>query len=151
MATFSLTGNDTANIGGVPLIDVADGDWFTLTFPNKLAESKTGKSGNSIFAQNATGFNSEATARVIRGSFTDRQLNSLLQRQNQDFSSFQLLAGHFVKRAGDGSGNVAFDTYETSGGIFANNVDAKSNADGDTEQSVSIYRFTFSNTKRALL
>jgi len=150
MATFSLTGSDTAIIGGVSLIDVADGDWFTLTFPNQLAEVKTGKNGNSIFALNATGLQAEATARVIRGSFTDKQLDSILQEQLQDFSSFQLLAGHFVKRAGDGNGNVTSDTYDTSGGIFTHNVDAKSNADGDTEQSVSVYRFKFSNGGRAL-
>ncbi len=150
MATFSLSGSDTAIIGGVSLIDVADGDWFTLTFPNQLAESKTGKNGNSIFALNATGLNADATARIIRGSFTDKQLDSLLQEQLQDFASFQLLDGHFVKRAGDGSGNITSDTYDTSAGIFTFQVDAKSNAEGDTDQSVSVYRFKFANGGRAL-
>ena len=83
MATFSLTGQDTAIIGGISLIDVADGDWFTLTFPNQLADCKTGKNGNSIYALNATGLNADASARVIRGSFTDKLLDSLLQEQLQ--------------------------------------------------------------------
>ncbi len=150
MSTFSLTGTDTAVIGGVSLVDVADGDWFTLSFPNPLADLKTGKNGNSIFALNATGLQAEATARVIRGSLTDKFLNSLLQEQLQDFASFQVLEGHFVKRAGDGFGNISSDTYDTSGGIFTFNVDAKSNAEGDTEQSVSVYRFKFANGGRAL-
>lgn len=150
MPSFSLTGADTAIIAGINLTDVADGDWFTVTFPNQLAEVKTGKNGNSLFASNATGQQAEATLRLIRGSPDDKALDSLLQQQLQDFSAFVLLDGQFVKRIGDGAGNVSPDQYVSAGGVFTYNVDAKSNAEGDTEQSVSLYRFKFANMARLL-
>lgn len=150
MASYSLTGADTAIIAGISLVDVADGDWFTATFPNMLAEVKTGKNGNSLFASNATGQQAEATLRLIRGSADDKAMDALLQQQLQDFAAFPLLDGQFVKRIGDGFGNVSPDQYISNGGVFTFNVDAKSNAEGDTEQSVSVYRFKFANMQRVL-
>lgn len=149
MGSFSLTGADTAVISGIVLRDVADGDWFTLTFPNTLAEVKTGKNGNSIFASNAMGQQGEAVLRVLRGSSDDLALDALLQQQLQDFASFITLDGTFVKRIGDGNGGITPDQYVATGGIFSNEVDAKSNAEGDTEQSVSVYRMKFANVQRA--
>jgi len=150
MPSFSLTGADTAIIGGITLVDVADGDWFTVTFPNMLAEVKTGKNGNSLFASNATGQQSEATLRLIRGSYNDKQMDALLQQQIQNFAAFALLDGQFTKNIGDGQGNISPDKYVSQGGMFTYNVDAKSNAEGDTEQSVSVYRFKFANMQRVL-
>jgi len=150
MPSFSLTGADTCIIAGINLADVADGDWFTLTFPNTLAEVKTGKSGNSLFASNSMGRQAEATLRLIRGSYDDEAMDSLLQQQLQDFARWELLRGRFVKRVGDGLGNIVRDQYVSSGGVFTHNVDAKSNAEGDTEQSVSVYRFKFSDAQRVL-
>jgi hypothetical protein len=148
MPTVSLTGQDTLVIGGIVLTDVADGDWFTVTYDNDLANLKRGKNGNSIFAENSMGPIASATLRLIRASDDDKTVDALLQQQLQDFSSFVLLDGQFTKRAGDGLGNVASDTYKMAGGIFKRQVDAKSNAEGDTEQSVSIYRFEFSDVSR---
>jgi hypothetical protein len=150
MGSFSLTGADTAVIAGLVLRDVADGDWFTMAFENTLAEVKTGKNGNSIFASNAMGQQGVATLRVLRGSDDDKALDSLLQQQLQDFASFITLDGSFVKRIGDGDGNVTPDQYVSAGGVFTNNVDAKSNAEGDTEQSVSVYRMKFANVARVV-
>lgn len=148
--TVSLTGNDTLVIAGLVIVDMADGDWATLVFPNELAAVKTGKNGNSLFALNAMGLQAEATIRLIRGSADDKALDSLLQQQLQDFAAFQLLDGLFVKRVGDGLGNVTSDSYVVDGGVFTYQVDSKSNAEGDTEQSVSVYRLKFSNAGRAL-
>ena len=39
---------------------------------------------------------------------------------------------------------------QLAGGVFKRNVDAKSNAEGDTEQSVSVYRFEFADVQRAV-
>ena len=146
--SFSLTGNDTAVIGGVVFRDVADGDWFTMTFPNELANAKTGKNQNVLFASNSMGQQAEATLRLIRGSDDDLALDSLLQQQLQDFASFEVLTGQFTKRVGDGNGNVLADQYVADGGIFQHQVDAKANAEGDTEQSVSLYRFKFAVVQR---
>lgn len=148
--TVSLTGNDTLVIAGITITDVADGDWFSSTFDQDLANLKRGKNGNAIFAENAMGPVGTALLRLIRGSDDDKSMNTLLQQQLQDFSSFELLDGQFVKRVGDGQGNVTGDTYQMFGGIFKRVPDAKSNADGDTEQSVSVYRFEFSNVQRAV-
>ncbi len=149
MGSFSLTGADNLVLSNQPMVDVADGDWFTLTFPNTLAEVKTGKNGNSIFASNAMGQQAEATLRLLRGSANDLFLDALLQQQIQDFSTFITLSGTFSKRIGDGQGNITPDQYVASGGIFTQEVDAKSNAEGDTEQSVSVYRMKFANVQRA--
>lgn len=150
MGSFSLTGADNLVLAGIPMVDVADGDWFTITFPNMLAEVKTGKNGNSIFASNAMGQQAEATLRLLRGSANDRSMDALLQQQLQDFSSFVTISGSFAKRIGDGQGGITPDQYLVRGGIFQQEVDVKSNAEGDTEQSVSVYRFKFANVQRAL-
>lgn len=149
--TVSLTGNDTLVIAGINITDTADGDWFTIAFDNDLANLKRGKNGNAIFAENAMGVVGAATLRLIRGSPDDKAMNSILQQQLQDFAAFELLDGQFTKRVGDGSGNVGGDTGQMSGGIFQRNVDSKSNAEGDTEQSVAIYRLEFANVQRAIL
>lgn len=149
--TVSLTGNDTLVIGGITITDTADGDWFVLNFENDLANLKRGKNNNAIFAENAMGPVATASLRLIRGSDDDKAMNSFLQQQLQDFASFELLDGQFVKRVGDGAGNVAGDTGQMSGGIFKRNVDSKSNAEGDTEQSVAMYRFEFASVQRAVL
>lgn len=150
MPTVSLTGNDTLVIAGIVLTDVADGDWFTLVYDNDLANLKRGKNGNAIYAENAMGLVGAATLRVIRGSADDLALDSLLQQQLQDFASFELLDGQFTKRVGDGLGNITGDTGRMAGGIFKRPVDSKSNAEGDTEQSVAVYRFEFASVERAV-
>lgn len=148
--TVSLTGNDTIVIGGFNLVDLADGDVGKLTFPNDLANLKTGKNGNSIYALNASGQQAEVELRVIRASRSDKFLQSILQSMVSNFAAFVLLDGQFVKRSGDGQGNISYDTYILSGGIFVRNVDAKENVEGDTEQSISLFRLKFANAPRAI-
>lgn len=150
MPTISASGQDTVVIAGRVLSDVADGDYFTFTYNNELATVKRGKGGNIILASNSMGLVAEAQARVIRGSADDKFLNTLLTQQTLDFASFPLMTGQFVKRVGDGKGNVTNDTYKAEAGIFNHQVDAKSNAEGDTDQSVSVYRFTFGTGLRAI-
>lgn len=139
MDSYSLTGADTLVIAGRVLADFADADNAVLSFPNPKAVVKAGKDGNAIFAENATGRQAELVIRVLRGSPDDKFLDALSKEQDFDFSSFELLTGQFVKRVGDGLGNVSADSYLLRGGIFTKNVEAKSNVEGDTEQSISIY------------
>lgn len=148
MSTVSLTGNDTLVIAGIVITDVADGDWAVLTYDNDLANLKRGKNGNSIFAENSMGLVGSLVVRLIRASDDDKALDSLLQQQLQDFSGFSLLNGQVVKRTGDGLGNVTPDAYKMQGGIFKRMVDGKSNAEGDTEQSASVYRLEFADVAR---
>lgn len=150
MSTVSLTGSDTLIINNRVFTDLADADFANLDFPNEIAALKTGKNGNSIYAINQTGKQCELTLRLIRGSSDDKYLNSLMASQNANFAGFILMTGEFIKKIGDGAGNVSNDTYIMSGGIFTKMIPAKQNAEGDTEQSVCIYTVQFSNAPRVL-
>lgn len=147
----SLTGNDTFVLNGRVLTNFADADNATATFPNDIANVKTGKNGNAIFAENKMGLQCETILRIIRGSPDDIFLNGILATQLADFAAFVLMTGQFIKRIGDGIGDVANDTYLLAGGVFVKQPEAKSNAEGDTEQSLTIWHLKFSNVSRAQL
>lgn len=148
--SVSLTGSDTTIINNRVISDLADGDCVNLDFPNEIATLKTGKNGNVIYALNETGRECTMSLRVLRGSDDDKFLNNLLQIQQGNFAGFILLSGEFIKKIGDGEGNITNDTYIMAGGIFLKRVGAKNNTEGDTEQSVSIYEMKFANSPRAL-
>ena len=148
--TIALTGNDSIIIDGLPLVDLANGDVGTLTFPNDLTSATTGKNGNSIIAINETGKIAELSIRVLRGSSDDKTLNSKMKTMEADLPSFTLLTGSIVKRIGDGISNVTEDTYALSGGTFSKRVETTSNVEGDIEQGVSIYNIRFTNSSRNL-
>ena len=150
MGISALTGNDTIEIGGILLNDFGDGDVANFTYPNELVTPKTGKNGNSIYAFNETGKQVDLVLRVLVGSPDDKRLNSLKVAMESDFPSFTLLDGNFVKRIGDGSGNVSNVSMTTSGGTFTKGIDGKSNAEGDTEQAIATYNFKFTNSKRKI-
>jgi len=148
--TIALTGNDSIIIDGLPLVDLANGDVGTLTFPNDITSATTGKNGNSIIALNETGKIAELSIRVLRGSSDDKTLNSKFKTMEADLPSFTLLTGSIVKRIGDGSSNVTEDTYALSGGSFSKRVETTSNVEGDIEQGVSVYNIRFTNSSRNL-
>lgn len=147
----SLTGDDTIVVAGRVLTNFGDADNASLAFPNELATVKTGKNGNAIFALNEMGRQADIILRIIRGAPDDLFLNTLLVRQRQDFATFILMTGQFVKRVGNGLGAVAADTYLMQGGIFSKQVEAKSNVEGDTEQSLSIYNIKYAQAIRSIL
>jgi hypothetical protein len=149
--TVSITGNDTVVLGGRVFNDFADGDNSELAFPNELMAVKTGKNGNSIYAFNASGKQSDVKLRLIRGSDDDKFLNAVLQEMLADPAGFVLLQGQITKRTGDGRGNITYDTYMMSGGVPTRNVSAKSNVEGDTEQACVVYEFKFTNNNRGIL
>lgn len=148
--SLSLTGNDTLKLRDRVFADFADGDYAVLTFPNDIAALKTGKDGNTIGALNETGRQAELVIRVLRGSSDDKFLQNILAEQRNDFSGFVTLEGELVKRVGDGKGNITTDTYLLTDGLFTKNVEVKSNAEADTEQSVSVYTIAFGNNTRTL-
>lgn len=150
MATIALSGNDSVVINNRIFADFADGNVVELDFPNDIASVKTGKNGNSIYGLNETGKQCDVKVRVIRGSDDDKFLNNLLAQQQANFAGFPLMIGQFIKKIGDGAGNVQSDTYIMSGGVFTKQVPAKSNVEGDSEQSVSMYTLKFSNAPRVM-
>lgn len=150
MATVAMSGNDTISINNRVLNDGADANFVEVTYPNDIASVKTGKNGNSIYGLNESGKQCEVKIRLIRGSADDKFLNGLLALQGQNFAGFPLMIGQFIKKIGDGQGNITSDIYIMSGGVFTKFVEGKSNVEGDTDQSVSVYTIKFSNSPRAI-
>ncbi len=150
MPTIALSGSDTIVLNNHVFSDLADGNCAELTFPNDVANVKTGKNGNSIYGLNESGKQAELKLRIIRSSNDDKFLNGLFANQQNNFAGTVLLIGQFIKKIGDGRGNISSDTYIMSGGVFTKPVEAKTNVDGETEQSIAIYTFKFSNAPRAI-
>ena len=145
MPAVSLTGSDTAQIDGTIITTMADGTPFDVTFPNNLATVKAGKDGNTIYAKNEMGRMCDVTLRILLGGTDDKYLQGRLQEWINNPSTFNFLTGLFVKHVGDGQGNVQSKVYQCSGGTFVKQVEVKTSAEGDTEQSVSVWMLTFGN------
>lgn len=150
MGAVALSGQDTIVINNYVFVGLADQNYVELTFPNDIANIKTGKNGNSIYGFNESGKQCEVKIRVLRGSADDKFMNNLLTQQQANFAGTVLLQGQFIKKVGDGQGNITSDTYIMSGGVFTKQVEGKSNADGETEQSLAIYTLKFTNAPRVL-
>lgn len=150
MSSVALSGNDTVVINNRPLSDFADGTCAELTYPTDIANVKTGKNGNAVFGLNESGKQAELKLRVIRGSGDDKFLLNLLSQQQANFAGTVLLIGQFIKKLGDGLGNITSDTYITSGGVFTKQIEGKTNVEGETDQSVAMYMIRFSSAVRVL-
>jgi hypothetical protein len=150
MSTVAMSGSDTITINNHIFADLADGNCVELTFPNDIASVKTGKNGNSIYGLNETGRQCEVKMRLVRGSTDDKFMNGLIALQNSNFAGFPLMFGSFIKKLGNGLGDITSDTYIMSGGVFTKQIEAKTNVDGESEQSVSMYTMKFSNAPRVL-
>jgi hypothetical protein len=145
-----LSGNDSVTLDNSLLSDFADGAIAVLTFPNELSTTKTGKNNNTIYAENKTGENAELVLRLMKGSADDKKLNTRLAQQLNNYSQFVLVNGQLTKFLGDGRGKTLSDTYVLSGGTFTKGVEAQSNVEGNTDQSVSIYTIRFASARRAI-
>lgn len=150
MPTNTLTGKDTIIINDRTIIDVADGDVVNIDYPNELVGIKTGKNGNAIYNLNETGKQTDVTLRILRGSADDKFFNSLKLSMERDLASFTLLTGQFIKRIGDGQGNITREIYNLEGGVFSQSSSVKENVEGDTEAAVVIYNLKFSNAPKSL-
>ena len=154
MASVSLTGQDSVVFfrAGTALVlsGFADGDTVMLEYPNNSVEAKPGKNGNVLFAFNSTGVLVNATLRLLLGSNDDKFFNSRLAELQADISSFILMDAEFVKRVGDGAGNITAVTYRLGGGIIQKPPPVKENVEGDTEQSVVLWNILFTNSNRII-
>lgn len=150
MSAIALSGSDTINFNNRVLADLADGNCVELTFPNDISNVKTGKNGNSIYGLNESGKQCEVKVRLLRGSADDKFMQNLLTQQQANFAGTVLMIGQFIKKVGDGQGNITSDTYIMSGGVFTKQVEGKTNVEGETEQSVAMYTIKFSNAPRVL-
>lgn len=150
MGSVAMSGSDTLSINNHVFADFADATVAELTFPNDIAAVKTGKNGNSIYGLNETGRNAELKIRVLRASADDKFLNGLLAQQQNNFAGFPLMIGQFIKKIGDGAGNITSDTYVCGGGVFTKYPAGKTNVEGETDQSVAEYTIKFANAPRAI-
>jgi hypothetical protein len=150
VAVTVLSGQDTVIINNQVIVGLADANCAELTYPNDIASVKTGKNGNSIYGFNEQGKQAEIKLRLVRGCADDQFLNNLLSQQQANFSGTVLVIGQFIKKLGDGQGNITSDTYVTSGGVFTKQVEGKMNTDGETDQSVAMYTIKFANCVRVL-
>ena len=96
MSQQALSGSDTIVINNRVFTALATGDVAKLTFPNDIANVKTGKNGNSVYALNETGKQADFELRVIRGSDDDKFLLNLLSQQQLNFAGFVLMQGRFM-------------------------------------------------------
>lgn len=150
MPAVALSGNDTIQINNQVLNDLATGTVAELTFPNEIANVKTGKNGNSVYGLNETGKQAEFKVHVLRGSADDQFLNNLFIQQQNNFAGTVLMFGQFVKKIGDGTGVITSDTYTVSGGVFTKGIEAKMNVEGETDQSIAVYTMKFGNAPRSI-
>lgn len=150
MSVVALSGNDTFILNGEIFSDLADGVWAKITFSSDIAQVKTGKNRNSIYAQNTTGFQADFEVRIVRGTANDQFMNNLLSQQNANFAGFPLMIGEYIKKIGDGKGNITNDSSILSGGIFSKQPEVQSSAEGDVNQSVVVYMLKFSSATRVL-
>ncbi len=144
-----ITGSDTLTLYDRTFIDLADGDASMLEFPNDEVNIKTGKDGNSIFSRNEAGRNANLTLRLIKGSADDKFLQTKIADRKRDFVNAGFASGNIVKPFADAEGNFSQEVVTLNGGVISRSVDTKYNADGDTEQGVSIYRFKFARAERS--
>lgn len=151
MGSVSLTGNDVVTLNGRVFHDFAQNDVIVLDFAAELIKVQASKNGNIVYGLNEDGKLSSLTLRLLAGSSDDQYINSLLASQIQDLSSFILIVGSFVKRVGDGKGNVTNVIYNTLGGVVKKFPKAKTNTTGDVDQSVVEWMLEFGSNSRAIM
>lgn len=151
IGSVSLTGDDVITLNGRVFHDFAAGTVATLTFDGDLVKVTPSKNGNVIYSLDVAGFMSKLELKLLLGSSDDRYINSLLASQNNNFAGTILAAGSFVKRVGDGQGNVTNVIYNTLGGIVSKFPGATINTAGDAEQSIATWMLHFGANSRALM
>lgn len=150
MTTFTVTSDDTLTLWGRVFNDFADDDVSSVSFPNNAVSVKTGKNQNTIYSKDEKGNNANVVVRLMKGSSDDQFLQGKIAAMEADFVATELATGEFVKRLGDGQGNVARDVYTLLGGVIVKRVDGKENVSGDTNQGVSVYNMVFAKAVRSI-
>jgi hypothetical protein len=151
MNATSLNGDDTLQLANRTIVGFGTGDYFKLEFPSDSADMVTGKNGNTAIVQNAKGRMSVGTLRLLRGTADDAFFQDLFDTQQKDFAAAIVVNGQYVKRIGDGAGSIRLDTMKMRSGIITKRIEAKSNAEGETEQAFSVYTFKFARAGRSLM
>lgn len=148
MSSVAMSSNDTIVLDGTRVLNnLATGSPVEVTFPDDLAKGKVGKNGNTIFAFNETGKMCNVKLIVLLGSDDDKYLNGRIISQNSNFAGTVLAFGSYTKNVGDGKGNITPVTYSFDSGIYKKIPGAKTNAEGDVEQSTAAYEIDYYNSQ----
>jgi hypothetical protein len=145
----AYTGQDIIKFDDRILRDFANGDVAIITYPNELHGMVDGKDGNAMAAHNEQGNIAELQLRVIKGSPDDKYLNSKVIAWKNHSSSFSPSNAELTKAIMVDNG-LTNEITTLNFVIPSNNVETKTNTDGDTEQVVSVYRFRAGRSQRAL-
>lgn len=148
---ISINGSDTIQINGRLLTNFFDKDYGMLTFPNELANFKIGKDGNAAINFMPSGLVGELTLRILVGTYDDQFVNSIQLDFVNDAPSFILADGQVIKRSGRGDGSIRNVVYNLTGGVPIVIPEERSNADGDEEQAVAVWKFRFALASRQIL
>lgn len=148
--TDTLVGQDTIVVNGRSLSNLGYGKVVDISIPTALVEIESGKDGSAIYAMNQAGRQAEVKIRVLAGSPDDVFLNNLNESFKSDFASSVLINASFIKRTGDGQGNITTTTWILSGGVPGNAPADGWDVNGNTEQALMEYSFKFSRASRQL-
>lgn len=156
----SLFGNDTVIFNSRTLADFGSGEVAKITFPTEIASVKAGKEGNTIYVQNVTGHQAVLEIKVIRGSADDHYFLDKVKAYKNYPSLYVLDTAQLSKFIGSGksttggpddapnTGKQSSDKYTLNHGIPTKQQDVVTNLDGDTEQAIAVYTWTFANCDR---
>jgi hypothetical protein len=150
MDQVALCGTDTIIINNIVQSGLGDADAGLLEFPNDVANIKKGKEGNMIAALNQLGTLGELTLRYLRGTADDKTMNSIVANFISNPSGFVMMTGEFIKKVGDGTGKVISDNYIASSGVPMRLPNVKSNAEGDPDQGIAVYKIKFGKVARII-
>jgi len=148
--TDTLVGQDTIVLNGRTLSNLGFGTVVDISIPSALVEIESGKDGSAIYAMNQAGRQAEVKVRVLVGTPDDVFLNNLNERFKANFAGSELINASFVKRTGDGHGNITTTTWVLSGGVPGTVPADKWDVNGNTEQALMEYSFKFSRAERQL-
>jgi hypothetical protein len=150
-AQYVLSGSDTLQIQGRTITSVCSGDWAKLTFPNETTQMDIGKNGNTVYAYDFRGEQAQFELMLLRGTDDDAFLQSLFVPMRQDFASFLLLQGQYIKRLGDGAGNLRREIAKLQGGVFSKRIETMSNAQGEPKQAIALWTMKWARAIRVFM
>ena len=148
--TDTLVGQNTIVINGRSLTNLGYGTVVDISIPSALVEIESGKDGSAIYAMNQAGRQAEVRVRVLVGSPDDVYLNNINEGFKADFAGSVLINASFIKRTGDGQGNIITTTWVLSGGVPGTAPADKWDVNGNTEQALMEYSFKFARATRQL-
>lgn len=148
--TDTLVGQNTIIINGRNLTNLGYGNVVDISIPSALVEIESGKDGSAIYAMNQSGRQAEVRVRVLAGSPDDGYLNNINESFIADFAGSALISASFIKRTGDGQGNIITTTWVLSGGVPGTSPADKWDVNGNTEQALIEYSFKFARATRQL-